>query len=283
MTMTAMKPSIHSHCLRALALLLVVFLSACSSKGGPGAETETLPADELYKEAKQAMDNGNFDKSARYFQRLQARFPFGQISEQAQLDLAYSQYRNRKPDEAIATANRFIKTYPTHPNVEYAYYIKGLVNFERDRGFVERYLPIEGSERDQAYGRQSFIDFAELIKRFPNSRYAPDARQRMTHLRESLATYEMAVAKYYFRRGAYVASANRAKYVVENFQQTPQTADALALMVESYRNLGKTELAQDAESVLKLNFPEHPLLTGRAADRDAWYKRLWPFGKKTAS
>jgi outer membrane protein assembly factor BamD len=265
---------------RLALLLLIVLLSACSGRGGRGEETERLPVDELYREAKLAMDNGNFDKAARYFQRLQARFPFGEISEQAQLDLAYSQYRNRKPDESIATANRFIKTYPTHPNVDYAYYLKGLVNFDRDRGFVERYLPIEGFERDQAFGRQAFIDFGELIKRFPNSRYAADARQRMTFLRESLAAYEMTVAKYYFRRGAFVGAANRAKYVVENFQQTPQTADALALLVESYRALGKNELAQDAESVLKLNFPNHPLLTGRNADREAWYQKLWPFGRK---
>jgi len=264
----------------ALALLLLITLGACSSKGGKLEETERLAADELYQEAKQAMDNGNFDKSARYFQRLSARFPFGELSEQAQLDLAYSQYRNRKPDESISTANRFIKTYPTHPNVDYAYYIKGLVNFERDRGFVERYLPVEGTERDQAFGRQSFVDFGELIKRFPNSRYAADARQRMTFLRESLAAYEMTVAKYYFRRGAYVASANRAKYVVENFQQTPQTSDALGLMVLSYRALGKAELAQDAESVLKLNYPNHALSNGGAEQRQAWYRHLWPFGKK---
>lgn len=276
-------PLNHPRFVRVAVLLLLVFLSACSSKGGKLAETERLAADELYQEAKQAMDNGNFDKAARYFQRLQARFPFGEISEQAQLDLAYSQYRNRKPDEATSTANRFIKTYPTHPNVDYAYYLKGLVNFDRDLGFVERYLPIEGSERDQAYARQSFVDFGELVKRFPASKYVPDARQRMTHLRESLAAYEMNVAKYYFRRGAYVASSNRAKYVVENFQQTPQTADALGLMVESYRALGKTELAQDAESVLKLNYPNHPVATGRRADRDAWYQRLWPFGKKKSS
>ncbi len=261
--------------LRILVPALVLLLTACGASRIDA--TETLPVDELYAEAKQSLQASNYERSARYYKRLIARFPFGRYTEQSELELAFAQYKGNSPEEALSTINRFIRTYPTHPHIDYAYFLRGLVNFNREFGLLERYIAQDETRRDLANARQSFQDFGELIQRFPNSRYADDARQRMLHLRNGLAQAELNVAAYYLRREAYVGAQLRAKFLLETYPQTPQTGDALAIMTESYRQLGEEKLADDALAVLRLNFPQHPYLDGGWPAKRSLFWQLVPF------
>jgi outer membrane protein assembly factor BamD len=267
--------------LRILAPVLLALLAACGDTRVDA--TETLPVDELYAEAKQSLQASNYERAARYYRRLIARFPFGRFTEQAELELAFAFYKGGDAEEALSTTNRFIRTYPTHPHIDYAYYLRGLINFNREYGVLERYIQQDATRRDLANARQSFQDFSELIQRFPNSRYAVDSRQRMIHLRNGLAQAELNIASYYLRRRAYIAAQTRAKFLLETYPQTPQTGDALAIMSESYRQLGQAKLAEDTEAVLRLNFPQHPYLDGGwPAKRSVWWQ-LVPFvGEKRA-
>ena len=256
--------------------VLILVLAACGARRE--AETETLPVEQLYTEAKASLDGGNYERAIRYYKRLTSRFPFGDYSEQAQLDLAFAQYKRADYDEAVSTVNRFVKTYPAHPKIDYAFYLRGLVNFDRNRSYIDRLVPSQAGNRDLEAARQSFNDFSEMLRRYPQSSYAADARQRMVFLRNDIANSELTVARYYFRRGAYVGAANRAKYIVENYQQAAQIPDALALMVQSYEALGQKDLADDARRVLEANAPDHPYLTGVSREgKQGWWSRLWPF------
>jgi outer membrane protein assembly factor BamD len=222
---------------------------------------DTMPADALYQRATTSLREGAYADAERAFQRLIARFPSGQYAQQAQIDLAYAQYKDNKPDDAYSTINRFIRTYPTNKHIDYAYYLRGLINFNRSVGIIERFVSRDQSRRDQGFRLQSFDDFSELTRRFPGSKYAPDARQRMIWLRNGLAQHEIDVAEFYLRNKAYIAAADRAKYVIEHYQQTPQVADALAIMARSYKAIGLDKLADQALAVLKLNYPKHPYLS----------------------
>ncbi len=267
--------------LRVLILIpMLAVLGACSLFGGDkDSVAEKLPLDQLYRQAHQLMINGNYSTCARFYRRLVARFPFGQYSEQAQLELAYCQFKLGSDEESIATINRFLKAYPTHAKVDYALFLRGLVNFDRNAGFADRFMPDEAATRDQQSLRQAFLDFSELVKRYPDSAYAGDARQRMLYLRNNMANFELNVARYYFRRGAFVAAANRAAYVVETYQQAPQAVDALELMARSYEALGQPELAVDARRVLAFNAAERG--NAKPVDGDQpWWRWLWPFSSK---
>ncbi|HET8710435.1 MAG TPA: outer membrane protein assembly factor BamD [Spongiibacteraceae bacterium] len=237
-------------------LATVTLLVACSSKD----KRDSMSERDLYMEAERYLKNENFDLATKDLQLLESRFPFGPYAEQAQLELIYSQYRSAQNEEAAATAERFIRLHPQHPKVDYAYYMKGLANYTEGTGFLERFLPTDMTERDPGKALQSFDDFRQLLNRFPDSEYAPDALARMTYLRARLARYEINVANYYFRRKAYLAAANRGRYVVENYPQTEAVPDALAVMVQAYQLLGLNGLANDALKVLRTNFPEHPSL-----------------------
>ncbi|MEO9078431.1 MAG: outer membrane protein assembly factor BamD [Rhodanobacter sp.] len=243
-------------------LALIMSVSACSMFGHKRQNIDTMPVQELYAKAHTWMENGDYAVATNAYQRLVARFPSGEYTEQAQLDMGYSQYKDNQPDEALSTINRFIKTYPANKHVDYAYYLRGLINFGRTTGFVERLTKASGgqSRRDQGYNLQSFDDFSELSRRFPDSAYTADARQRMIYLRNLLAQYEINVAEFYLRDKAYVAAANRSQYVVEHYQQSPQTGDALAILSRSYLALGRKTLAEETRKVLALNYPEHPYL-----------------------
>ena len=249
---------------RAVLLALIVALAGCSlfHRGKKGDPLDTLPVAELYQEGVHALDVGNDDLASRAFERLIARFPFGPYTEQSQLNLAYAQYKSDKPEDAYSTINRFVKTYPTHRHVDYAYYLRGLINFNRSAGFLEQYVGQDMSQRDQANMRQSFDDFGALVSRYPQSRYTEDARQRMLYLRNMMAQSDLNVALFYLKRNAYVAAANRAKSIIETYPQSPQAGDALAVMVLSYKKLGQDKLADDTERVLKLNYPGHPYFSG---------------------
>lgn len=250
--------------MKVLAVLaLTVMMSACSIFGSKRDTIDTMPLAALYNKAHDSLENGDYAAATRAYQRLIARFPSGEYNEQAQLDLAYSQYKDNQPDDAYSTINRFIKTYPANKHVDYAYYLRGLINFDRTSGFIERYVQRTGeqSRRDQGFNLQAFDDFSELSRRYPDSAYAADARQRMIYLRNVLAQYEINVAEFYLRNQAYVASADRAQYVIEHYQQAPQTGDALAILARSYLALKQKTLADQARQVLAMNYPNHPYLT----------------------
>ncbi len=242
-----------------LILSLMIVVSGCSLfPEKEGDTTESWSAERLYFEAKDAMDSGNYNHAVELYQKLQARFPFGKFSKQAQLDMAYSYYKQDETAASVAAADRFIKLYPTHPRADYAYYIKGLALFNQGKGFVDRYIPRDDSQRDPGAALGSFREFSELVKRYPNSEYVPDARQRMIFLRNGLAQHEVNVAEYYMRRNAFVAAANRARYAVENYQQAPAMPKALTIMAKAYKILGMTDLSNDALRVLEQNFPKYP-------------------------
>lgn len=249
--------------MRKLILIIAIvgsMLSACSLLPEEVDETEDWSAQRLYNAAKSALNEGDYNTAIKHYERLETRYPFGRFAQQAQIDLAYANYKSEEPEAAIAAADRFIRLYPRHPNVDYAYYIKGLANFNRGMGLLERYLPRDAAQRDPGSALNSFNDFSELVNRFPDSRYAEDASKRMLYLKNNLARHEVHVAEYYMRREAYVAAANRAKYVIEKYQRTPAVPDALALMAKAYRLLQLDDLADDAIRVLELNYPEHQRL-----------------------
>ena len=219
--------------------------------------TRDWPVERLYGEAKGALNDGDYETAIDYYEKLESRFPFGRYAQQAQVDLAYAYWKDDEPASAIAAADRFIKLHPTHPNVDYAYYLKGLVNFSQGRNFFDRFVPRDMSLRDPGSVRDAFSDFAELTRRFPESKYAEDARQRMVYLRNVLARHEVHVADYYMRRGAFLAAANRSRFVVENYQRTDAVPDALAIMAMAYRLMDLDDLSDDALRVLELNYPQH--------------------------
>jgi outer membrane protein assembly factor BamD len=227
-------------------------------------ETKDWSASRLYAEAKESLNSGDYEDAIHYYEILEARYPFGRYAQQAQLEVAYAYYKYDEPASAVVAADRFIKLYPRHPHVDYAYYLKGLANFNQGLGFIERHLPRDAAQRDPGASRQAFYDFDDLVKRFPNSKYAKDARARMLYLRNTLAAHELRVADYYMRRGAYVAAANRARYVIENFQRTPAVPDALVMLARAYEQMGLSELSADARRVLKLNYPDYPAAVGQA-------------------
>mgnify|MGYP003585004401 FL=1 len=239
-------------------LLVTVLLAGCSLLPDKIDETKGWSAQRLYSEAKDSMNNGNYQTALEYLDKIQARYPFGRYAQQAQLDTIFIQYRDSEPDAAIAAADRFIKANPRHPYVDYAYYMKGLVNFQRSNTLLDRLAPSDRDKTDTGTARQSYNDFAELVRKFPDSRYAKDARQRMQFLHNSLAAYEINVANYYLKRSAYVAAVNRATYVLETYARTPSAAAALSIMTEAYAKMGMPQLAADSLRVLERNYPQSP-------------------------
>lgn len=253
--------------MRASKLIMVLglasLLSACSIFGSRGPTIDTMPVGQLYTKAHIDLEKADYSAAEKAYQRLIARFPASDYTPQAQLELAYAQYKDNLPDDAYSTINRFISTYPTDKHVDYAYYLRGLINFGRTSGFIDRLTRRDSggqTRRDQGYNLKAFDDFSELTRRFPDSAYAADARQRMIYLRNLLAQFEINTSEFYFRHEAYVASADRAQYVIEHYQQAPQVADALALLSRSYLKLGRKELAAQSRQVLALNYPNHPYL-----------------------
>ena len=244
--------------MRYIIVLLVLLLSGCSFFGNKDDNpAKNWTVDRLYKEAKEALNSGYYSKAVEYYEFLETRFPFGVYGQQSLLDLAYVYYKTEDYDASISAADRFIRLYPQNPHIDYAYYLRGLVNFNRGKGITERFLPIDLSQRDPNSAARAFQDFSDLIRRYPESRYVEDAQKRMVYLRNLLASHEVHVANYYMRRGAFVAAVNRARYVVENYSRTPAVPDALALMAKAYKILEMEDLSADAIRVLELNYPNH--------------------------
>lgn len=250
-------------------------LTACSSP--PKDETASRSAERLYREARDDMDAGSYERAIKSLERVEGLGAGSLLSQQAQLDLAYLYWRTGERAQALATVERFIKLNPSSPALDYAMYLRGVVNFNDNLGLLGNLASQDISERDQRASRDAFVAFRQLIDRFPESPYAEDARLRLQFIVNALASHEVHVARYYFRRGAYVAAANRAQQAVSEFQQSPAIEEALHILVQSYDRLQLNDLRDGAERVLRANFPNSAYLGGRsdkaAADRPWW--KVW--------
>ncbi len=269
--------------LRMLLLLVVssLMLQGCGKKDEiKEVEVTKLTALEMYLSAKRALDAGVWSTASDKYKALRSHYPFGHYTEQGYLELAYSQYKLYQMEQAVSTVDRFVKNYPAHKNLDYAYYLKGLIHFDSDRGFMQRINPDKSADRNQDNVRNAFTAFKNFIERYPNSSYAPDAKKRMVYLKNQLAAYEVQVATYYLRRGAPIAAVNRAKFVLESFQDTPSVPNALALMVESYETLEEPELAAQSKQMLAANYPNHDYLSEGELDLKTSvleWEDIWPF------
>ena len=240
-----------------LLVVLALVLAACSG-ADLGDPTRNWSEAELYRQAKDRLDDGDFETAIDYYGKLGARYPFGDYASQGQLDLVYAYYKYKEPESAIEEAERFIEFNPRHPEVAYAHYIKGLVNYNRRHGFLDRFVRPDRAERDTSEYAASFDDFKTLVTQFPDSRYTAESRLRMSVLRDTLARHELVVAEFYLGRKAWVAAAKRAENVVSRFPGSPSTAGALVVMASAYAAMGLDKLAADARRVLAANFPDHP-------------------------
>ena len=252
----------------------MLLVTGCAGTGGED-ETAGWSVEKLYAEAKDAMDSKNWPAAIKYFEKLEARYPYGRYAQEAQLDIAYAHWKAEEPAAAIAAVDRFMKQYPNHPNVDYAYYLKGLINFNANQGLFAALAGSDMSDRDPKAALDAFFTFKELVTRFPDSRYAPDARARMRYLVNSLAGYEVHAARYYMDRGAYIAAAARAQYAVRHYPTSPVAEQALAIMVKAYGALGLPELQRDARRVLLANFPKTKYLSAHPYRHDVPWWRLW--------
>jgi len=275
--------------IRLLSLLLVVAVAGtgCSRVGKMFKKDkdadEGQPVEAIYQKAHTSMTNGNWASAEVSFKRLVAQYPYGPYTEQALIETAYAQYKSGKHDDAISSIDRFIRTYPTHRNIAYLYYLRGLVNSSRDTVFLQRVWRLDVSRRDLATPTQAYNDFLIVVERYPNSRYAEDARKRMLVLRDTFARHELDAALYYLRRTADVAAADRAKYLLETYPQSRYQYDAIAVLLTAYERLGNQTLAADARRVLQQNDPNHPALSGEWPDYPSNLRKLNPFaGEKSA-
>lgn len=229
-----------------------------SSSAGKADKYKGWNEEKLYTAAKEAMDHENYQKSIKIYETLESRYPFGKYAAQAQLNIAYAYYKNDDSEAAIAATERFIKIHPRNPNVDYAYYLKGLINYNRDIGFVDRFIPTDKTQRDMTNSKEAYDNFEELINRFPQSKYVEDAKQRMIALRNNLARHELHIARFYLKRKAYIAAANRAADIIAKYQRTPAVPYALIVMQKAYDKLGMTTLKGDVTRIYAQNYPNGP-------------------------
>lgn len=270
MSLPAAMPRARLPAILSLALLAFLVMAGCASDNERDIKSG---ADQLYDRAQSAMDSGNFRNAIAYYETLAARFPFSNQAKQGQLDLIYCYFMNAEPESAIDAASQFERENPTHPRVDYALYMRGLANFTGQSNAIYRFFGVDLARRPPDRIRESFSAFAQLVQRYPKSRYAADARQRMVFLRNRLAEYENGVARYYFRRGAYPAAINRARFTVESYDGAPAVADSLRIIIDSYRALGMTDLADSTREVLAANFPEAAREQAKEEEKP-WY-RFW--------
>jgi len=255
-----------------LALFLALCLSACGLLPDQIDETKGWSANKLYSEAKSELAGSNYEKAIKLYEKLESRYPYGRYAQQAQLEIAYAYYKDKDVASAIAAADRFIKLHPNHPSVDYAYYMRGLASFNDDLGILGSYAGQDMTERDPKASREAFQAFKDLVTRFPKSKYTPDSIQRMNYLVNTLASHEVNVARYYMKRSAFVAAANRAQYALKNYPQAPANEEGLLILVQAYDKLGMADLRNDAERVMKANFPKSKYLTGQAGDGRPWWQ-----------
>ncbi|EHR42417.1 outer membrane protein assembly factor BamD [Alishewanella jeotgali] len=240
-----------------LIALLAVTLTACAGKPKDEQINPNQTAQGMYQQAKDVLDAGLYNRAIELLKAVESRHPFGPIARQVQLDLIYAYHQAGNLPQALATIDRFIRLNPNQPDLDYVYYMRGLTNLKADENAFQEFFGIERSDRDLSSTRQAFDDFRILLNNYPESKYAADARARMVAIKDNLARHELLVADYYLRRGAFLAAANRGKYVVEFYRDSPLVEQALEIMVESYDKLGLDKLRSDTEQVLRLNFPQN--------------------------
>lgn len=254
------------------AAALAAMLAACAATPGGYDETAKWTADELYEEAKTALQDGIYDKAIKYFERLEARFPFGRYAQQAQIEIAYTHYKAGDSADAIAACDRFLRIYPNHQHAAYVYYLKGLASFSGNLGLFANLGGQDPTERDPKGMRDAFEAFKALVARFPQSEYAEDATLRMAWLVNALAQHEVHVARYYFSRTAYVAAINRAQGVIRSYPQAPVSEEALAISVAAYDRLGLADLRDASLRVMKLNYPQSAFYAVPEGSSAPWWK-----------
>jgi outer membrane protein assembly factor BamD len=264
--------------MRSLAVIAALFLATLIAGCGllPEAKDETVgwSANKLYAEAKDSLNEGGYEKAIKYFEKLESRYPYGRFAQQAQIDIAYAYWKSNEIPSSVAACDRFIKLHPNHPNVDYVYYLKGLVNFNEDLGLLGNISQQDMTERDPKGARESFDAFRELITRFPESKYTPDATLRMKYLVNALASLEVHVARYYMKRNAYVAAINRAQFALKTYPEAPATEEALFIMVKAYDLMGMNDLRDDSERVMRKNYPNSVYYT-RGLEREVPWWKLW--------
>lgn len=273
-SLIARVPFARSPWLGVACLSSLVLLSGCAKDHT--AEDLAKAERTLYLEAQGALDGDNYIRGLELLQTLETKYPLGRFSEQSQLEQIYAQFQSQDYEAARASSDRFIRLNPRHQHVDYAYYMKGLSAYMAGRYMLEGMELVDISERDLGATRDAFTDFDTLLKRFPESRYAADARQRMLFIRNVLARHEVFIAKFYIQKGGYLAAINRSRYVLENYPTAPTTADALATLSEAYLHLGMKELARESLQLLKQQYPQHPQLTEKGE-----LKLIKPLGEKS--
>ena len=266
------RPAAASLSLAAAALIV----TGCHGLPQKTDETVTWSNNKLYSEAQDALTGGDWGKCAKYFEALQGRDPFGHFAQQAQINVAYCNWKDSETAAADQAIDRFIKLHPDHPDIAYAYYLKGMIHFNDDLGLFGRFSGQDMSERDPKSLRESYDAFKIVVDKYPDSKYAPDAAARMRYIVNALASYEVHAADYYYRRGAYVASINRAQRAIKEYKNAPAIEDALHLMMLSYTKLNEPQLAEDSRRVLAATFPDSPYITGRPrpGTKKAWWQ-IW--------
>ncbi|WP_082926505.1 outer membrane protein assembly factor BamD [Cupriavidus sp. D384] len=250
-----------------------VMLSACGLLGDQPDETAGWSANKLYSEAKDALDGGDYTRAVKLYEKLEGRYPFGRYAQQAQIDTAYANYKDGETAAALAAVDRFIQLHPSHPNIDYAYYLKGLINFNDNLGWLGRFSGQDLSERDPKAARAAYDAFQTLITRYPESKYTPDATLRMQYIVNALAQHEVHAARYYYRRGAYLAAVNRAQQALKDYDGAPANEEALYIMVRSYDSLGMKDLRDDAARVMERNYPNSDFIKyGQRRKDKAWWE-----------
>lgn len=256
------------------ATVVLLGLSGCGLFGEKADETKGWSATKLYSEANEELEGQHYERAIQLFEKLESSYPFGTYAQQAQMNIAYAYYKSQDQAQALAAVERFIKLHPNHANVDYMYYLRGLINFNDQISFLNFIYEQDATERDPKATREAYAAFKELVTKFPESKYTPDSLARMRYLVNAMASYEIHVARYYYRRGAYLAAANRAMGIMNDFRDSPSIEEALFIMIRSYDKLGMTELKNDTERVFKLNYPNSKFLDeGKKAERHWW--KFW--------
>ena len=259
-----------------IASTSALLLSGCAGSNGQKDDTDLWSETKLYSEATDKLNDADFAKCGKYFEKLEARFPFGPYSQQAQINAAYCYWKAQEQAQALVAIDRFIKLFQGSPNLDYAYYLKGLITFNDDLGWLGKFTGQDLSERDPKAAKEAFESFKVVVERFPNSKYATDSLDRMRYIVNSLAEADVIVARFYFQRGAYLASANRAQLVIRDYDRAPAVEEALYILVKSYEKLGMQDLSSDANRVLVLNFPDSQIIqTGQRVKKERQWWQIW--------
>jgi outer membrane protein assembly factor BamD len=254
------------------ALLVAIALGGCSFFKDETDKRKDWTAAQFYQAAKAEFDNHNWDAAIKLYEQLESRFPYGRFAQQAELEIAYAYFKQGETASALSAIDKFVKLHPNHPNLDYAIYLKGLVNFKEDLGLIARFAKQDLADRDPKAARESFEAFKDLVTRFPDSRYAPDSMERMAYLVEALARHEVNVAQYYLSRGAYIAAINRAQDAITRFPNSPTHREALEVMIEAYDRLGMRDMRDDTRKVLAKNYPRDKMAAEGQNRAKPWWK-----------